>query len=134
MFHLAAFSFYCIQMYLSLPKTEREQFKSVSLAGKQSEISCQHTYLHLEPAKKVNDALFIDGHSLVLEDIEAVARDRRLVELSDLARKQLWDSRAVIDRFLQSKRSSMASRPDLANLKMSTSILRILLSYSATYS
>jgi histidine ammonia-lyase len=53
---------------------------------------------------KGQDALLIDGHSLTLEDVETVAKDHRNVQLSELAYKQLNQSRAVVEQLLSEKR------------------------------
>lgn len=53
-----------------------------------------------KPGDLGQSALQIDGHNLKLEDIEAVARQNRPVELSELAQKQLSASRQVVEQLL----------------------------------
>ncbi|MES6429112.1 hypothetical protein U6U55_12240, partial [Cutibacterium acnes] len=51
-------------------------------------------------SEKGQSALFIDGHSIKLEDIENVARSFQTVQLSELAKEQLSSSRAVVEKLL----------------------------------
>ena len=51
----------------------------------------------------INKTLALDGHSLTLADVEAVARYRQPVELAEKAKMQLKKSRAVVEQLLQEK-------------------------------
>lgn len=63
------------------------------------------TSIHVKkPGQHGQSALRIDGHNLSLEDIEAVARLGRPVELSELAKKQLSASRQVVEQLLSERK------------------------------
>ncbi|MFN8555030.1 MAG: aromatic amino acid lyase, partial [Candidatus Obscuribacterales bacterium] len=52
---------------------------------------------------KTKNAILLDGHKLTLEDLEAIAKNRITVKLSDQAIKQLNKSRAVVEEMLESR-------------------------------
>src|SRR5262245_23657474 len=54
-------------------------------------------------ATKSAKALTIDGNTLRLEDVESVARSATVVRLSPRARKQLDDSRKIVEEILAKK-------------------------------
>ena len=63
------------------------------------------TRIHVsKSSRKGQESLLIDGHSLELEDVESVAKDERSVELSDLAKKQIAASRAVVEKLLAERK------------------------------
>ncbi|MDX1990234.1 MAG: aromatic amino acid lyase, partial [Candidatus Obscuribacter sp.] len=51
-------------------------------------------------ASREGTALKLDGHTLTIEDVEAVALDFVPVQLSEQALEQLRNSRRVVDDFL----------------------------------
>lgn len=52
---------------------------------------------------KTKNAILLDGHNLSLEELEAIAKNRITVKLSDQAIKQLNKSRAVVEEMLESR-------------------------------
>ncbi|CAN5333967.1 histidine ammonia-lyase [soil metagenome] len=52
---------------------------------------------------KTTSSILLDGYKLTLEDLEAIAKNRTTISLSDQAIKQLNKSRAVVEQMLESR-------------------------------
>lgn len=90
-------------MYLSLQKSQNKG--GSLLACLKLQVNKVSSRIQTSKAsEKGQSALFIDGHSIKLEDIENVAKSFQTVELSELAKKQLSSSRAVVEKLLAERK------------------------------